>query len=362
MTIPFPSCLYNDCYDEEDGSYGLRDLDAYSIGTTLLNKALPPKEKDPRSFTLQCYINNLCFNKALADFGASVSVMHLLTNTSLGLGKLAPTKFMIELVDRTVKHPKGIAKNVLVGINKFVFPIDFIVLNMPKDIKTPLILGRPFLSITHAKINVFKRKIALKVGNDKIVFKSEEPARNIIKRVYVLSLIERMELDLETWQMGEALILDSSQDPEFGDFLELNDLNKPLELRRNQVKDLGPTIREGEVIDEPIKDIVKTRNDDDDDDEISNGIEEYPNFCDYDRKIHISCAYNLRFSCMIGYEHVNDNFFPLLSINVMSKSFYNTIMKYKVRENVVGAFMNVPIFVGNFYVVTDYVVMENIDA
>nr|GEW06067.1 hypothetical protein [Tanacetum cinerariifolium] len=139
-----------------------------------------------------------------------------------------------------------------------------------------------------------------------------------------------MELDLEAWQIGKALILDRSQDPEFRDFLELNDLNEPLELRRNQVNDLGPTIREGEVIDEPMKDIVKTRNDDDDD-EISNGIKEYPSFCDYDRKIHINCAYNLRFSCLMGYEHVNDNFFPLLSINVMSKSFYNTIMKDKVE-------------------------------
>ncbi|GKB97957.1 hypothetical protein Tco_0984094 [Tanacetum coccineum] len=65
-SIPFPSHLYDDCYDEEEGSYGLKNLDAYSIGTILLDDALPPKEKDPRSFTLPCYINNTCFNKALA--------------------------------------------------------------------------------------------------------------------------------------------------------------------------------------------------------------------------------------------------------------------------------------------------------
>ncbi|GKA25921.1 putative reverse transcriptase domain-containing protein [Tanacetum coccineum] len=69
------------------------------------------------------------------------------------------------------KISKGIAKNVLVGIGKFVFPVDFIILDMPKDIKVPLILRRPFLSTAHAKIDVFKRKITLRVGEEKLVSK-----------------------------------------------------------------------------------------------------------------------------------------------------------------------------------------------
>ncbi|GJS61603.1 hypothetical protein Tco_0656387 [Tanacetum coccineum] len=162
--------------------------------------------------------------------------------------------------------------------------------------------------------------------------------------------------------MGEALIVNRSQDSYYEDFLELIDLNKPLELRRDQVVNLGPTVEEGEVIDAPIEDIAKARNDDY---EITNGIEDYPSFCDYDRKIHVNGAYNLRFSCMIGYKHVKSNFFHLLSIIIMYKSFYNSIMIDKLVfkwKNVVGAFMNVPIFVGTFYVVTDFVVMENMDA
>ncbi|GKC07029.1 putative reverse transcriptase domain-containing protein [Tanacetum coccineum] len=143
----------------------------------------------------------------LADLGASVSVMPFSTYTNLGLGELTPTKLIVELADRTVKRPKGIAENVLVGIDKFVFPVDFILLDMQKDMKTPFILGRPFLSTAHAKFDVFKRKITLRVGNDKVVFKSEKPTSNIIKSVYVLSLRERMELDLEARLMGEALIL-----------------------------------------------------------------------------------------------------------------------------------------------------------
>ncbi|GKC36219.1 hypothetical protein Tco_1048603 [Tanacetum coccineum] len=78
------------------------------------------------------------------------------------LGELTPTKLIIELADRTIKHPKGIAENVLVGIDKFVFLVDFVVLDMPEDIEVPLILGRPFLSTAYAKIDVFKRKNYLK--------------------------------------------------------------------------------------------------------------------------------------------------------------------------------------------------------
>ncbi|GJV60726.1 hypothetical protein Tco_1466826 [Tanacetum coccineum] len=128
--------------------------------------------KDLGSFTLPCFINNVCFDNALVDLGASVSVMPLSTYLNLGLGELAHTKLTVELADRTVKYPKGIAENVLVGIGKFVFPVDFIILDMPEDIKVPLILERPFLSTARAKIDVFKRKITLRVGEEKIIFKS----------------------------------------------------------------------------------------------------------------------------------------------------------------------------------------------
>ncbi|GJT54182.1 reverse transcriptase domain-containing protein [Tanacetum coccineum] len=74
---------------------------------------------------------------SLVDLGASASVMPLSTYLNLGLGELAHTKLTVELADRTVKHPRGIAKNVLVGIGKFVFPVDFIILEMPEDINVP---------------------------------------------------------------------------------------------------------------------------------------------------------------------------------------------------------------------------------
>ncbi|GJU72179.1 hypothetical protein Tco_1263584, partial [Tanacetum coccineum] len=101
-----------------------------------------------------------------------VSVMPLLTYLNLGLGELAHTKLTVELADRTVKYPKEIAEKVLVRIGKFTFLVEFIILDMFEDIKVPLILERPFLSTARAKIDVYKRKITLRVGEERIIFKS----------------------------------------------------------------------------------------------------------------------------------------------------------------------------------------------
>ncbi|GKE61983.1 putative reverse transcriptase domain-containing protein [Tanacetum coccineum] len=210
----------------------------------------------------------------------------------------------------TVKYPKGIAENVLVGIGKFVFPVDLIILDMPEDIKVLLILRRPFLSTAHAKIDVYKRKITLRVKEERIIFKSVKPASSLIKRVYMLSLRERMELDLEARLTGETLVINRSLDLLNRDYIELNDLNEPFELRRNQGDDLMPTIKEGKVIGK-----FKTR-----DDELDTGIDDYPSYCDYDKNIHIDYAHNLK---------------------ILNECAY---------------------FCWNLYVVTDFAVLEDMDA
>ncbi|GJZ28868.1 NUDIX hydrolase 6-like protein [Tanacetum coccineum] len=110
MTIPFSSHLDNQyCKEEEEGNYGPKFTEDY--GASHINNVIPQKEKDPGSFTLPCFINNVCFDNALIDLGASVSVMPLLTYLNLGLGELAHTKLTVELANRTVKYPKGIAEN-----------------------------------------------------------------------------------------------------------------------------------------------------------------------------------------------------------------------------------------------------------
>ncbi|GJX01142.1 retrovirus-related pol polyprotein from transposon TNT 1-94 [Tanacetum coccineum] len=248
-TILFLSCLNGYYCDENKGSYGPQFSEAYPEASHIDN-SIPRKKKDPGSFTLPCFINNVYFDNALVNLGASVSVMPLSTFLNLGLGELALTKLTFELLDRTMKYPKRIAENVLVGIGKFVFSVDFVILDMFEDIKVSLILGRPFLSTARAKIDVFKRKITLRIGEERIIFKSVKPASSLIKKVYMLSLRERMELDLEARLMGETLVINRSLDPLNEDYVELNDLNEPFKLRRNQGDDLTATIKEGEDLNE----------------------------------------------------------------------------------------------------------------
>ncbi|GJT64487.1 DNA/RNA polymerases superfamily protein [Tanacetum coccineum] len=227
-TVPFPRRLHAYCCDEWEEACELKILETYSIGTTLYDNTLSRKEKDLGSFTLPYFIHNVCFDKTLVDLGASVCVMPFSTYTNLGLGDLIHTRLTVELSDKTIKHPRGIAENELVRIDKFIFPIDFIILDIPEDEDVPLILGRPFLSTAHAKIDVFKIKITLRVGEKKIVFKSIKPATSILRMVYML----RTNLDSKTELIGEDV--NKLLDPHYGDYIELNDLDVPLEPKMNQ--------------------------------------------------------------------------------------------------------------------------------
>ncbi|GJW42416.1 hypothetical protein Tco_0071215 [Tanacetum coccineum] len=115
------------------------------------------------------------------------------------------------------------------------------------------------------------------------------------------------------------------------------------------------TIEEGEVIEE-----YRARNDT----IMINEIFGYPSDHDHNKKIHMDYAYNLKFSCMIGFEFIHANFSPVLYVNVMSRKFHNSIMKDRMEymgNNVVGALMNVPIFIGTFSVTTDFAVLEDMD-
>nr|GEU61315.1 hypothetical protein [Tanacetum cinerariifolium] len=104
----------SNCWIEEEEYEELHNMHVYSYESLILKDNLPGKGKDLGSFILPCFINNMSFNKALTNLGASVSVMSFLTYTTLRVEDLVPTQLIVELADKTVKHPKGIAENVLV--------------------------------------------------------------------------------------------------------------------------------------------------------------------------------------------------------------------------------------------------------
>ncbi|XP_022040424.1 uncharacterized protein LOC110942970 [Helianthus annuus] len=92
---------------------------------------------------------------ALADLGANINLMPFSLYDRLGLGELTPMRMSLSLADRSVKYPCGIVENLLVKVDKFVFPVDFVILDMEADERVPIILGRPFLRTAKAIIYVF---------------------------------------------------------------------------------------------------------------------------------------------------------------------------------------------------------------
>ncbi|GKE07686.1 hypothetical protein Tco_1411237 [Tanacetum coccineum] len=137
----------------------------------LLQNQLPPKEKDPGSFILPCSIGRLDFNNTLADLGANISIMPFSMYKRLGMGKLEPINMVIEREDNIKSIPKGIVKDLLIRIDKFIFLVDFVILDMIEDYRMAIILGRPLLAIAHAKVDIFRKSISLEVRNEKIIFK-----------------------------------------------------------------------------------------------------------------------------------------------------------------------------------------------
>nr|GEZ79005.1 reverse transcriptase domain-containing protein [Tanacetum cinerariifolium] len=108
---------------------------------------------------------------ALADLGASINLMPLSIWKKLRLPTLNDTKMVLELADRTISKPTGVAENVFVKVGKFYFPADFVALDFIADPRVPLILRRPFLSTPHALIDVYKGEIILRHDEQSLTLK-----------------------------------------------------------------------------------------------------------------------------------------------------------------------------------------------
>nr|XP_023894290.1 uncharacterized protein LOC112006229 [Quercus suber] len=177
--IPFPQRLRknNDIISKKRKLEEHETVMLTKEGSAILQKKLPPKLKDLGSFTIPCTIGKSYFDRALYDLGASINLMPLSIFRKLGLGEVKPTTISLQLVDRSIKYPRGVIENVLVKVDKFIFPADFIVLDMDEDEEIPLILGRPFLATRRTLIDVQQGKLVLRVGEDEVtfnVFKSME--------------------------------------------------------------------------------------------------------------------------------------------------------------------------------------------
>nr|GFB47129.1 reverse transcriptase domain-containing protein [Tanacetum cinerariifolium] len=142
----------------------------------ILNK-LPRKLGDPGKFLIPCEFPRMDECLALADLGASINLMPLSVWEGLLLPELTPTCMTLELADRSVSKPIGIAKDISFKVGVFHFPADVVVVDFEPDPRVPLILGRCFLKTSRALIDVYKGELTLRIGNEAITYNLDQTVR-----------------------------------------------------------------------------------------------------------------------------------------------------------------------------------------
>ena len=137
--------------------------------SAIIGNKTPVKYKDPGCPTISVNIGGISVEKALLDLGASVNLFPYSMYKQLGLGELKPTSITLSLADRSIKIPKGTIEDVLIQVDRFYYPVDFVVLDTepvavgPNHV--PIILGRPFLATSNAIINCRNGIMQLTFGN-----------------------------------------------------------------------------------------------------------------------------------------------------------------------------------------------------
>ena len=224
----------------------LEELSTVTLGgecsAVLLNK-LPRKLKDPGSFMIPCLIGDLPIEKALADLGASINLMPYSLFKKLNLGEPKSTRMSIQLADRSMRFPRGVVEDVLVKVHDFIFPADFVVLEMDEDIEVLLILGRPFLATAGAVIDVKDGKLVLQVGSEEMVIRMPDVFKKSMN-----GDDECFSIDSFDFTVSDFLQDVLSKDPlesclikgsESGDSCEVREVVAQLESCEEQRKDSG---------------------------------------------------------------------------------------------------------------------------
>nr|GEZ35478.1 reverse transcriptase domain-containing protein [Tanacetum cinerariifolium] len=187
--IPYPSRLNDQKLHEKatnqmenlltnkDKLFELAKIPLNENCSAMLLKKLPEKLGDPGKFLIPCDFPGMDVCHALADLGASINLMPLSIWKKLSLPELTPTRMPLELADRSITRPKGVAEYVFVKVGKFHFLTDFVVVDFEADPRVPLILGRSFLRTGRALIDVYGKEITLRVNDEAVTFNLNQTTR-----------------------------------------------------------------------------------------------------------------------------------------------------------------------------------------
>ncbi|GJQ94306.1 reverse transcriptase domain-containing protein [Tanacetum coccineum] len=157
----------------------------------IIMSKVPEKLEDPGKFLIACDLQELNRTSALADSRASINLLPHSIYKQLGLEALTPTRMTLELANRSVTHPMGIAEDVVVRVDGFTFLADFLVVNFEPDPRVPIILGRPFLRTAKSLIDLYEETLTLRVGNEELVYYADKSEKNKEKKfVHAISIID----------------------------------------------------------------------------------------------------------------------------------------------------------------------------
>nr|GEV27014.1 reverse transcriptase domain-containing protein [Tanacetum cinerariifolium] len=193
----FYNALNPNDQDALDSAAGGNFLD--KIPRDVVLKKLPEKLGDPGRFLIPCDFLEFDNYLALADLGARINLMPLSIWKKLRLQTLNDTKMVLELAAGTISKPTGVAENVFVKVGKFYFPADFVVLDFIADPRVPLILWRPFLSTTHALIDVFEGEIILRHDEQSLTLKCGDTPSILYNNFESLNKVDLIDATCEEY-------------------------------------------------------------------------------------------------------------------------------------------------------------------
>ncbi|GJS86219.1 reverse transcriptase domain-containing protein [Tanacetum coccineum] len=171
--------------------------------SAMIQNKVPPKLREPGSFLIPYTFSNAFSCNALADLGASINLMSYSLYVKLSLETLKLTRMSVRLADRSFQHLIRIAKNTLIEVGKFTFPMDFIILEMEEDSKVSLIFGRPFFHTADAIIRVKQKQLNLGVDFDALLDEGSEILHSIkgtILEEKLFAEFEFMAMDIEDFE------------------------------------------------------------------------------------------------------------------------------------------------------------------
>ncbi|XP_074298060.1 uncharacterized protein LOC141628871 [Silene latifolia] len=171
--------------------------------SAILLNPMPEKLQDPGSFSIPYTVGNMSINRALCDLRSSVSILPIPIARKIRLHDMIPTSMTLQLADRSVQRPMGMIEDMPVKVGNFYIPVDFLVLDIPKDQETPIILGRPFLATKNVNINV---KLTFKVGGNVVEFSLPGAiSKPMFESVYSIDMLEEAIEEAKDKCSGEHL-------------------------------------------------------------------------------------------------------------------------------------------------------------